>query len=355
MPHCAPVAASPLHLRRIAVLIWALAWLGGVLGIALERVLPLVLVVLPGWGTVGLLLARRRPENHMGWVLLGVALLPAIGMALPVEGQTGSLGFGVAATLVLFPTGTLPGRVWLIPLSMLGGAVALGAFGDPGEIVIGEFGLSPWVLIAALALVWCVAAPVVRFRKASAQERAQLRWLGFTAAAAGIGVVSAGLGLVFGPSSPVGGLLLGVAALLVLGGLLFGFPGAILVAVLRYRLYEIDRIVSRTVTYAAVALVVAAVYALPVLLIPEMIGTSSDLVTAGATLAAATAFNPVRRRVRTAVDRRFNRSAYDAAHEVDRLAATLRDSVDLDAVARGLAATATRALQPGSVGVWLRQ
>lgn len=312
-----------------------------------------MLVVLPGWGTVGLLLARRRPENPMGWVLLGVALLPAIGMALPIEGQTGSLGFGVAAMLVLFPTGTLSGRVWLIPLSVLGVAAALGGFVDLGEIGFGDFGLPAWVVVAALALVWCVAAPVVRFRRASAQERAQLRWLGLTATAAGIGVVSAGVGLVFGQSSTVGGLLLGVAALLVLGGLLLGFPGAILVAVLRYRLYEIDRVVSRSVTFTVVVALVSAVYAIPAALIPRLLGEGSALVTAGATLAAAAAFTPLRIRVRRRVDHRFNRSAYDAAREVDLLAARLRDEVDPDAVSAGLAAAAQRVLQPKSLSVWL--
>lgn len=323
------------------------------MGVAQELVLPLMLIVLPGWGTVGLLLARRRPENAMGWVLLGVALLPAIGMALPIESQTGSLGFGVAAMLVLFPTGTLPGRVWLIPLAVLGSAAILGGLIDIGSIAFGEFGLPAWVLIAGATLVWCVAAPVVRFGRASAQERAQLRWLGFVAAAAGVGVVCAGLGLVFGQDSAAGGLLLGIAALLVLGTLLFGIPGAILVAVLRYRLYEIDRVVSRTVTFAVVVGLVSAIYAVPAALIPRLIGSSSDLVTAGATLAAAAAFSPLRGRVRRSVERRFNRGAFNAAAEADAFAMSIRDEVMADAITLRLTDVVSRTLQPRALGVWL--
>lgn len=340
-------------LRRFAVAVWATAWVGAFIGISQELVLPLMVIVLPGWGTVGLLLARRRPENPMGWVLLGVALLPAIGMLLPVEGQTGSLGFGVAVMLVLFPTGTLPARVWLVPLSALGAAALMGGFVDLGSIAFGEFGLPAWVLIAGAALVWCVAAPVVRFGRASTQERAQLRWLGFAAAAAGVGVVCAGLGLVFGQDTAAGGLLLGIAALLVLGTLLLGFPGAILIAVLRYRLYEIDRVVSRTVTFTVVVGLVSAIYAVPAALIPRLIGSSSDVVTAGATLAAVAAFSPLRWRVRRSVEQRFNRSAFSAAAEADAFATGIRDEVATDAITLRLTDVVVRTLQPRSVGVWL--
>lgn len=344
---------SPTGLRRLALALWVAAWFGGFLGIALELVLPLMLIVLPGWGTVGLLLARRRPDNAMGWVLLGVALLPAFGMALPIEGQTGSLGFGVAAMVVLFPTGTLPGRVWLVPLSFLVAAATLGGFVDLGSVALGEFGLPVWVLGAGTALVWCVAAPVVRLRRASIQERAQLRWLGFAAATAGVGLVSAGLGLVFGQGTLAGDLLLGVAALLVPGVLLLGFPGAILIAVLRYRLYEIDRVVSRSVTFTVVVGLVSAIYAVPAAVIPRLVGSSSSLVTAGATLAAAAAVAPLRRRVRRSVERRFNRSAFDALAEADAFAGAIRDEVAVGVIASRLADVVERTIQPRTIGLWL--
>ena len=244
-----------------------------------------MLIVLPGGGPSVLLLACRRPENAMGWVLLGVALLPAIGMLLPIESQTGSLGFGVAVMLVLFPTGTLPGRVWLIPL------VGAGVCGDPGGliaiglIVFGDFGLLDW----GADRRGCAGVVCGGPGGAVSDEhpfRSVLNCAGwaFAAAAAGVGVVCAGLGLVFGQGTAVGGLSLGSPHSWSLGTLLFGFPGAILIAVLRYRLYEIDRVVSRTVTFAVVVGLVSAIYAVPAALIPRLIGSSSDLVTAGATL-----------------------------------------------------------------------
>jgi hypothetical protein len=144
----------------------------------------------------------------------------------------------------------------------------------------------------------------------------------------------------------------GGLAVLLLG---LGLPGAIMVAILRYRLFDLGRIVSRTVTYAIVAVLVAAVYAVPVVLAPQILGTSSAAVTASATLAAAAAFSPLRRRVRAAVDRRFNRSAYDAAREVERFAAEVRDLVDPDVIARRLGDVVGSVLHPNGQAVWLQR
>jgi hypothetical protein len=143
------------------------------------------------------------------------------------------------------------------------------------------------------------------------------------------------------------------AGLVVMLVLLFGFPGAILVAILRYRLYEIDRLVSRSVTFTLVVVLVSSIYAAAAALVPRLFGDGSAVVTAGATLAAAAAFTPLRNRVRRVVDRRFNRSAYDAAREVDLLAGQLRDEVDSAAISSGLAAVAQRALQPQALSIWL--
>jgi Kef-type K+ transport system membrane component KefB len=131
-------------------------------------------------------------------------------------------------------------------------------------------------------------------------------------------------------------------------------PTTMAVAVLRYRLYEIDRIVSRTVTYAIVVIVVAAVFAVPVILIPSRLGTSSDWVVAGATLAAAAVFNPVRRSIQTRVDRRFNRSRYNAAREVEDLAARLGAAPASEPPIEDTVDLVVRLLEPAAIGVWVR-
>jgi hypothetical protein len=302
---------------------------------------------------VGLLLARRRPENPMGWVLLGVVSLPALGTLLPVEGQTASLGFGVAVTMVLFPTGRLPSRAWLAPLSVLATTALLGGFVDIGSVALGDIEVPIWVVLAAIALIWCASAPAVRFRRAGSLERTQLRWLGLVAGAAGVAVLVAGLAGLVGPRTAIGGQLMGGAGLVVVGVLLFGLPGAILIAVLRFRLYEIDRIVSRTVTFGVVAAVVAVVYAGPILLLPELLGTTGDLVTAGSTLIAAAVFSPVRRRVQRMVGRRFNRSAYDAQREVARVAEMLQGRIERSEVVAELERVLRTTLHPSRLAVWL--
>ncbi|HEY5683763.1 MAG TPA: hypothetical protein VIY70_00165, partial [Acidimicrobiia bacterium] len=126
------------------------------------------------------------------------------------------------------------------------------------------------------------------------------------------------------------------------------------VAVLKYRLYEIDRIISRTVTYTLVAAAVAAIYLLPVLTLPRLLGESNDLVTAASTLAAAAAFNPLRRRTQRAVDRRFNRARYHTEQEIDAYATRLADQVDLHTVTTDLQAVVARTLTPTTTSTWIR-
>jgi peptidoglycan/LPS O-acetylase OafA/YrhL len=130
-------------------------------------------------------------------------------------------------------------------------------------------------------------------------------------------------------------------------------PVAVGVAIMRYRLYDIDRIISRTLAYAIVTALLACVYAGPVLLSTQMLGLRTPVAVAIATLAAAALFNPVRRRVQRMVDRRFNRARYDADRTVAAFAARLKDAVDLDAVHDDLAGVVTRTLEPDHVSIWL--
>jgi hypothetical protein len=341
----------------LAVLCWAgeLAWLG--YGVANQTVLAGPALVPVPFGIVGVLLGVRRPTHPIGWLLLGVGAGPALtaicaalipGFDFSAELQNGLLVGGLAAVLVLFPTGSLPGRSWVVPLVVVFVSwVGLGSFGV--VTLAGGFQVSIGVVLAAASLLVCLAAPIVRFRRATGIERSQLRWLGAAAGLTGGALVLAGIGLALDVQALAGF----TGTLAVLGGMI-GLPGSILVAILRYRLYDIERIVSRTVTYAVVAVLVAAVYAIPVLVAPRILGSSSAPVTAASTLAAAVAFGPLRRRVRRMVDHRFNRSAYDAALEAERFALEVRDQVDVTATTRLLAESLHRALHPATLAVWLQ-
>jgi hypothetical protein len=189
---------------------------------------------------------------------------------------------------------------------------------------------------------------VVRFRRADAIQRKQLTWFLYATAVICAVLVLDGVLAVL-PAGLVGAVVNAVAF-----GLL---PVAVGVAVLRYRLYEIDRIVSRTVSYGVLTAALIGLYLLVVALLRpllEPLTGSSALAVAGSTLAVAAVFNPARRRLQAAVDRRFDRARYDAARAVDAFAARLRDQVDLDEITAGLRDTVVATVAPGRVAVWLR-
>jgi hypothetical protein len=197
------------------------------------------------------------------------------------------------------------------------------------------------VLISAALLV-SVAALVVRFAKSSGEERLQLKWC---AAAALLLVV------VF-----VASIWLNSAVVNVLQSLAFVCLWmAIAIAVLKYRLYEIDRIISRTLAYAIVIGLLVGVYAGLVLLATQVLTIKSPVAVAGSTLVAAALFSPLRSRVQRTVDRRFNRARYDADQTMAAFAARLKGAVDLDSVRNDLAEAVDQALEPAHVSVWISQ
>jgi hypothetical protein len=267
---------------------------------------------------------------------------------------------------LLFPTGRLPGHGWRwLARSAVAGALLLAVVPpfvpDPDR----PSAVSPWApagaagrflsgvadvaIFVMLGLVLAgMGSLVLRFRRAGPVERRQLTWFLYaTGVNAAILVLDAVLGVL-----PAGLVTTAVSAV--------GFallPVAVGVAVLRYRLFEIDRIVSRTVSYALLSAALVGLYLLVVgLLRPllEPVTGSSALAVAASTLAVAAAFNPARRRLQTAVDRRFDRARYDAARAVDAFAARLRDQVDLDEITIGLRDTVTSTVAPTRIGVWLR-
>ena len=185
------------------------------------------------------------------------------------------------------------------------------------------------------------------YRRSSGERRQQLKWL-LAGAVGGVG----GLFFAFG-SSGTHGLLGWVLGVVSWGGLL-ALPTCIGVAILKYRLFDIDRLISRTLAYALVTGLLVGVYAGLVLLAIEVLRFGSSVAVAVATLAAAALFNPVRRRVQRLVDRRFNRARYDADRMVAAFAADLQDAVDLDVIRAGLAGTVRTALEPAHLSVWIR-
>jgi hypothetical protein len=193
-----------------------------------------------------------------------------------------------------------------------------------------------------------VARQVFSWRRSVGDRRQQLKWL---MAGAVIGLVGVML-IVFGPpNDQLSGRFARDLAFVALGAL----PVSIGVGILKYRLYEIDRIISRTLAYAIVTGLLVGVYAGLVLLATQVFRVHTPVAVAASTLAAAALFNPVRRRVQQDVDRRFNRARYDADQTVAAFAARLKDAVDLDSVRDDLAGVVHQALEPAHVSVWISQ
>jgi hypothetical protein len=263
----------------------------------------------------------------------------------------------LAFLFLLFPTGYVRSRRWRPAAWFTGGAFALAAVcmliaatrlwarpftlsgqASPGGLTATLFGIAS-ALISAAVLV-SVVGVVVRFVKSSGEERLQLKWCAAAALA---------LAVVF-----VASIWVTSAAVNVLQSVAFvGLWTAIAVAVLKYRLYDIDRVISRTLAYAIVTGLLVGVYAGLVLLATQVFRFHSAVAVAAATLAAAALFNPLRRRVQQVVDRRFNRARYDAEQTVTAFAARLKDTVDLDSVRGDLAAVVDKALEPAHVSLWI--
>ena len=393
-----------LRSRTRAVLAWAL-WLvtfgccaAGLL-VTLAIVRPLTVSVLAegalyafffvlGSATVGLVLALRRPANPIGWLYGAAGLawvypiplapwvdqlvrehrpLPLVAQVVVASGDLSwapGIALGITLPALLLPNGRLRSRRWrLVVASSVTGAfltIAAGAL-VPGPLealgidnplgLAGPAGKVAGVLmVVGLLLHWLSLPPaavcvVLRFRASRGVERQQLRWVA-------AGVAGAVTGLLLG--LPAGlGLAPEWISNVVFPALLCP-PVAVAVAVLRYRLYDLDRVVSRTLAWALLTVLLGLGYAAVVLGLGRLLPEGSSLAVAVATLAAAAAFSPLRRRVQSVVDRRFNRRRYDAAGTVEAFAARLRDQVDLDILHTELLAVVDRTVQPTRASLWLR-
>ena len=340
------------------------------------------------FAAVGLVVARHRPRNPLGWFMLSLGpgfmsqidlglydvLNYRLGHHLPfapvvlILYHVSEPGIALLPLIILlFPDGRLPSPQWR---RIVGGYLAL-ALADAivqaqmsvyalthhrtqvdtsGQLLLSD-GHAYGAFFAPVAFIffasWIVAVgyQVVSWRRASGERRQQLSWLMAGGAAALVSFIAAAFaGAAHGGWQVVSDVLvMGIAAL----------PVGMGVAILRYRLYEIDRIVSRTLAYAIVTGLLVGVYAGLVLLATRVLTVSSPVAVAAATLAAAALFTPLRRRVQRAVDRRFNRVRYDGDRTVEAFAARLKDAVELEAVRADLAGAVSRALEPAHVSIWI--
>jgi hypothetical protein len=340
-------------------------------------------------GSVGLLIRLRRPDNRIGRLMMLGPLLMLSGFAgyavgayrAEAVGATDLLGglaaaWGGAAVLpgifmtypavvILFPGGHLPSRRWRPAMALVlvalvvgsiltlvtptsGGVLPANPLAFPGlsaELNGMATGMSTLALVASVLLA--VVAVVVRFRRAVGVERQQLKWLVASVALAGI-LFPVSFLTEIGPAGLIDVASVAAVALI---------PGAIGVAILRYRLYEIDRLVSRTVAWALVTGILVTVFVLLVVgLQAALTGFTQGqtLAVAASTLVAFALFQPVRRRVQSAVDRRFDRARYDGERTATAFSVRLQQRIDLNAVESDLTDTVSLALRPSYTGVWIR-
>ena len=312
-----------------------------------------VVVLIGSFATMGALLAWKRPGNRIGWLMSAVGLLYAIGVVgAPLSDFQKTLtftnwvgwiwlaGVGLAVYVVLlFPTGTLPSRRWrpvawtaglALAAWILGNAFApaiftdsptarnpIGVTGPAGHIFTILAGTGGALIAASGGAA--IVSVVVRYRRAGTIERAQLKWLVYAGGLIVLALASEVVAeRIMGPGNATNNLQNAVTT-----GAVALVAVAIGVAVLRYRLYDIDRVISRTVAYAIVTGLLIGIYAGLVLLATQVLQIHSAVAVAAATLIAAALFNPVRRRVQHRVNRRFNRARYDAETTVAAFAARL--------------------------------
>jgi hypothetical protein len=402
-----PAAEVTAHRFRVASPATWIILLGGLAALSFVAMIPLMLmahqlfnglvalVIGVPCAVVGVLVARRQPRNPIGWLFLVIAACVSLGTDGP---DYAFLGYRLGHHLLLSPVGLALGQLWGPGLLLLFVVILL--FPD-GRLPSGFWRRALWVYCAIYAVLlvatavatagalvahpirvdsngglsavntpadWykAVQAPasimlivlslcfigrqVLSWRRSSSDRRQQLKWL---ASGAAFTLVCAGLSGSLSSS--------GITLLNVVGGFTwFGWaalPVGIGVAILRYRLYDIDRIISRTLAYAIVTGLLVGVYAGLVLLATRALpgSLSSPVAVACATLVAAALFNPVRRRVQRLVDRRFNRARYNADKTVAVFAARLQDALDLDAVQDDLAGVVHQALEPAHVSLWINE
>jgi hypothetical protein len=391
--------ASPRTALILGGLMLALVALSGVLAEVAGQ--PLlsggnVIALYLAFSVVGVVVAWHQPSNPIGWALLGVGLLFTLSAAAGIytvfdyRARQGTLPLGWLAvllqpswapavalgglSLLLFPDGRFPSRRWrpvLWAYLGIGGLWVAGAYAiSVGAIITGHvhvaangdlaaldnptgtaalwgaLGTVFFALIAVLWLAW-LAGQVAGYRRQPNERRMQLKWLLSGAAVFIVGTV---ISVWLNNATGIWRVVDDVTA-----AALFALPVSIGFGILKFKLYDIDRIISRTLAYAIVTGLLIGVYAGLVLLATQVLSFRTPVAVAASTLAAAALFNPLRRRMQHLVDRRFNRARYDTDQTIAAFAARLQDTVDLDSVRDDLATVVDQALEPAHVSVWISQ
>ena len=351
---------------------------------------------------VGALIASRRPSNPIGWICLAggifwmlanlssgygtYGLLVARPGSVPFPAVIGSVGewmwapaLGLLGTylILLFPDGRLPSRRWHLLAWLSGVVIVLVSAGfalRPGRLpdlggVPNPFGLEqyPWIADATLGVMLllplCFLASaislVLRFLRSGGEEREQIKWLAFAASILGLGFSSfAILGIflpdVLGGAAPRWENLLEDTVTLSFAGI----PVAVGIAILRYRLYNIDLLINRTLVYGSLTATLVALYFGGIVVLQRVFvvltGEKTTLAVVASTLLIAALFNPLRRRIQGFIDRRFYRRKYDARKTLEAFSARLRNETNLDALSDDLTSVVSETMQPAHVSLWLR-
>ncbi|MDQ1748074.1 MAG: hypothetical protein QOD07_2337 [Frankiaceae bacterium] len=345
------------------------------------------------FAVVGFIVARRQPANPIGWIMLASAAtyslsadagsysvvafrlghpdLPLARLATALTQCWIALPLALPLPMLLFPDGRVPSRFWratlwvyvVLCVGFVFGTASkdVAAFTDrvvhvdsSGELVSlsgSSHDSAAWiaavlfVLFLVIGFSWVIRA-VVSYRRAVGERRQQLKWLMCGGA---IAIVGFSLALLFGASHNEFLRLLSIGFIGVTA-----LPVSIGVGILKYRLYEIDRVISRTLSYAIVTGLLIGMYVGLVTFSTRALPLSSPIGVAASTLAAVALFTPLRRRVQRTVDRRFNRTRYDAEITVATFSASLRDAIDLNRIERELVGVVQRAIEPSHVSIWLR-
>lgn len=333
------------------------------------------------FGSLGTLILSRRRTHRIGVLFLTLAVawsVEVLAGSLAVSLRSGGLAVvsmairlaafgGAALTILLFPTGAPPSPRWRVVSAFVAfGIVAssIGVLVTPGPVedvptlqnpigftTAGVALLQLGFATLVLATFGSVASAVVRFRRARGLERQQLKLFAMAAASSFALIFATNIAFPYQVEHTVlGNLVWGSPVVLI--------PAAVAAAILRHGLYDIDRVISRTLTYAILTALLIGGYGLVVLglqaTLHPLLG-SNDLIVAIATLAMAACFGPVRRRVQGFIDRRFNRARYDAARTVEAFAAHLRQEIDLASLSSELTDVIHRTMAPASVSIWLKE
>src|SRR5215211_1943168 len=342
----------------------------------------IVILAVPAYATVGAIIVSLRSRNGVGWLCLALSFIavlvswqPAYGTMTALQNVLSGLAWvliapplAVTLILLIFPDGRLLSRRWWVVVGMALVWPVLGplvAFYQPYASVelVQKIGFS----ISVVALLASVVSIVLRWRRSRGLERQRIKLLVYAVTVTIIAVLLAVassyvLGDIPGAQSPLSVISFAIA----FGGIALGIPVAIGIAILKYRLYEIDTLINRTLVYGALTALLAAgyfgtitalqgigsvVYQVP---FRALIGQNSALATVAATLAMAALFNPLRRRIKSFIDRSFYRRRYDAAKTLEEFSMKLRDETDLDAVSDDLVGVVRETMQPAHVSLWLR-